>query len=249
MTEPSFVALTSAAGIAALVVGFLKTSVGGGIGLVLTPVLSLFLPAQVVLGLTAVQLNVSDPITLRYYWRQWEGRQLRLMLPTLLLGILLGGWALSGLSDAALKKAIGLVALVGALVQLAILRGWLRFGRAPSHWSVASVLGLLAGGASAVAHAGGIVLGPYLVGLGLSNAAVVATTSALVAVSNVLKLVTYWGIGFLSWPLVALSLLSTPVIYLGAWLGYRLNRWIPRAWFALILLAIALLGSLRLLLA
>ncbi|MFZ1060134.1 MAG: TSUP family transporter, partial [Candidatus Rokuibacteriota bacterium] len=123
MTEPSFVALASAAGIAALVVGFLKTSVGGGIGLVLTPVLSLFLPAQVVLGLTAVQLNVSDPITLRYYWRQWEGRQLRLMLPTLLLGILLGGWALSGLSDAALKKAIGLVALVGALAQLAILRG------------------------------------------------------------------------------------------------------------------------------
>ena len=54
MTEPSFVALASAAGIAALVVGFLKTSGGGGIGLVLTPVLSLFLPAQVVLGLTAI---------------------------------------------------------------------------------------------------------------------------------------------------------------------------------------------------
>jgi len=96
VTEPSLVALAAAAGIAALVVGFLKTSVGGGIGLVLTPVLSLFLPAQVVLGLTAVQLNLSDPITLRYYWRQWEGRQLRLLLPTLLLGILVGGWGLAG---------------------------------------------------------------------------------------------------------------------------------------------------------
>ena len=95
----------------------------------------------------------------------------------------------------------------------------------------------------------GIVIGPYLVGLGLSNAAVVATSSALVAVSNVLKLITYWGIGFLSWRLVWLSLLSTPLIYLGAWLGYRLNRWIARTWFAQTLIAIALLGSLRLLLA
>jgi len=96
VTEPSLVALAAAAGIAALVVGFLKTGVGGGIGLVLTPVLSLFLPAQVVLGLTAIQLNLSDPITLRYYWRQWDPRQLRLLLPTLLLGILVGGWGLAG---------------------------------------------------------------------------------------------------------------------------------------------------------
>lgn len=66
MSEPSLPALAAAGAVAALVVGFLKTSVGGGIGLVLTPLLSLFLPAQVVLGLTAVQLNLSDPITLRY---------------------------------------------------------------------------------------------------------------------------------------------------------------------------------------
>jgi uncharacterized membrane protein YfcA len=249
VSEPSLAALAGAAGVGALVVGFLKTSVGGGIGLVLTPALSLFLPAQIVLGLTAVQLNLADPITLRYYWRQWDPRQLRLMLPTLLAGILVGGWALSGLSDSALKKAIGGTAFLGALVQLAMLRGWLRPGRAHAHWSAGSLLGLVAGLASAVAHSGGIIIGPYLVGLGLSNAAVVATGSALVAVSNVLKLATYWGIGFLSWSLVGLALLSTPVLYLGAWLGYRLNRWIPRVWFALTLILIAVLGSLRLLLA
>lgn len=128
------------------------------------------------------------------------------------------------------------------------MRGRPRLGLAQAHWAVGGVLGLLAGGASAVAHSGGIVLGPYLVGLGLPNAAVVATSSALVAVSNVLKLATYWGIGFLSWRLVAVSLLSTPVLYLAAWLGYRLNRWLPRTWFALALIGIAIAGSLRLLL-
>jgi uncharacterized membrane protein YfcA len=76
---------------------------------------------------------------------------------------------------------------------------------------------------------------------------VIATGSIAVAVSNVLKLATYWVIGFLTWPVVWLSLAASPFVYLGGWLGYRLNRWIPRRWFALLLLALAIVGSVRLL--
>jgi hypothetical protein len=40
--------------------------------------------------LTGFMLNLADPFVLRYYWRQWDARQLRLILPTALVGILLG---------------------------------------------------------------------------------------------------------------------------------------------------------------
>jgi uncharacterized membrane protein YfcA len=66
-----------------------------------------------------------------------------------------------------------------------------------------------------VANSGGTIIGPYLAGLGLSNAAVVAT-----------------GAGR----------------YLGSWLGWRVNAYIPRRWFALALIAISVAGSLKLLL-
>ena len=92
MTEPSLATLAAPAALAAFVSGFLRASVGGGIGLALTPVLSLALPAQSALGLTGFMLNLADPFVLRYYWRQWGGRQLRLILPTALVDIVLGVW-------------------------------------------------------------------------------------------------------------------------------------------------------------
>lgn len=247
MTEPPFGVLLAAAGAAAFVVGFLKTSIGGGIGLLVTATLSLVLPAPVVLGLLAPLLSLSDPVTLRYYWRQWDGRQFRRLLPTLLAGIALGTWLLTLMSDAGLRRAIGGGALAFALAQLAVTwRARPLFGLNPP-WPVAAVAGLVTGVTSAVAHLGGVVLWLYLLGVRLAPAAMVATIAALIACANVLKLVGYWKIGFLSPAILATGLLASPLLVLGGWLGYRVNRWLPRRVFELIIVAVAIAGSLQLL--
>ena len=86
MVEPSLATLVAATALAAFVTGFLRASVGGGIGLALTPVPSLVLPARSALGLTGFMLNLADPFVLRYYWPQWDARRLWLILPTALVG-------------------------------------------------------------------------------------------------------------------------------------------------------------------
>ena len=245
MPEPSLGTLAAATALAAFVTGFLRASVGGGIGLALTPVLSLVLPAQSALGLTGFMLNLADPFILRYYWRQWDARQLRLILPTAVVGILIGVWLIAGMPDHRLRKVIGAVALVLALLQLLFMRARMQVGH---HWGVGSGVGVLIGIASAVANSGGVIIGPYLAGLGLSSAAVVATGAGALVTANCLKVVSYWSIGFLTWRMVWLSLLATPLLYLGAWLGWRVNAYLPRRWFALALIAIAVAGSIKLLL-
>jgi uncharacterized membrane protein YfcA len=247
VTEVPFSTLLLAACIAAFVVGFLKTSIGGGIGLVLTPTLSVVLPPRVVLGLMAPLMNLSDPITLRYYWGQWDGRQLRAMLPTILAGIAVGTWLLTLLSETSLRRAIGGVSLAFALLQLALT--WRRrplFGLHP-HWSVGGAAGLAAGVASAVAHSGGVVMGLYLLGLRLAPATIVATSGALVAFSNILKLAAFWKIGIVGWTILGAALLSTPFAVAGGWAGYRVNRWLPRRLFELLVIGISIAGALRLL--
>ena len=245
--ESGFPALVAAAAVAALVVGFLKTSLGGGIGLVLTPTLSLLLPPGATLALIAALMVLTDPFALRLYWRVWDGRQLRLLLPTAVLGVIAGTWVLSVLSELMLRRTIGVVALTFAIAQLTLGRGGrAMFGIAPPAW-VGLAVGFLMGFASTVAHSGGLIGGLYLLGLGLPNALVIGTGVVLYAIADVLKIAGYWRIGFLDSPLVLAALAATPVLAIGAWLGARANRRLPRRAFELTLVAIAIAGALRLL--
>lgn len=232
---------------AAFVVGFLRTSVGGGIGLLLTPTLSLVLPPSAVLALVAPLMTLCDPIALKLYWRQWDPAQLRILLPTTLGGVAGGVWVLARLSELWLARSIGVLALAFGLLQLGLIlarerRPVLR-GR-----PTGAAAGLVTGVASSVAHSGGVVLGLYLVGAGLSPASVVATGTVLVTVTNVMKLASYWGLGFLTREIVAAALLSAPLLLAGAWLGYRVHQRLPRRLFEVVLVAIAMAGGLRLLL-
>jgi hypothetical protein len=67
-TGPLLVGIACAA---ALVTGFLRNAVGGGIGLALTPVPMLC-------------------------WRRWDGAEARRLIPAMLVGIVLGGWLVAG---------------------------------------------------------------------------------------------------------------------------------------------------------
>jgi uncharacterized membrane protein YfcA len=75
----------------------------------------------------------------------------------------------------------------------------------------------------------------------------VGTSAALVAVSNLVKLLAYWRIGFLTAPILLAAVLAIPSLAAGSWLGYRVNRWLPRRAFELAILTIAIAGALRLL--
>ena len=219
-----------------------------GTGLVLTSTLSLALPAPIVLGLIAPLMLLSDPIAMRYYWRRWDARQLRLLVPATMLGLLAGTWALGLLSEASLRRTIGVIALGLASLQLATLRrARPLFGERP-HWLVGIAAGFVTGVASIVAHSGGVVSALYLLGTGLPSAVIVATVTAVYAMTNLVKVVIYWKIGFLTPNVLLTDVLAIPVLLVGAWLGYRLNRILPRRAFELSLLLIAIAGALRLLL-
>jgi len=247
-STPGFGLLLAAAAAAALVVGFLRTSIGGGIGLVLTPTLSLVLPPAVVLALIAPLMNFSDPIAVRLYWRQWDTRLLRLLWPSSLVGVVLGAALLAALPEAWLARTVGAVALVFAVAQLA-LRGRRPAlpGPAPSR-GMGVGAGLVMGVASMVAHSGGLVLTLYLLGLRLSTTTILATSNTLIVLTNALKVIGYWQVGFLTGRILLVAVLVIPLLALGSWLGFRVGGRLPRRAFELALLSIAIAGAVRLLL-
>lgn len=240
--------LTLATCAAAVVTGFLRNAVGGGIGLTLTPFLTLFLPPSLVLAMLGLLLLATDPISLRLYWKRWDGDEARRLLPTMLVGVLLGGWLVARLSPTGLRRAIGAAALLFGLVQIvAMLRQ--RPGTSPPVSPPVSMsVGLAAGVASTVAHSAGVVVGLYLVRRPLTNAGIVATGTVIYTVSDVVKVATYGMIGWITPSLLLAAAAALPMLYLGSWLGYRLNARLPRRAFALALVGFAFASGLRLLL-
>jgi uncharacterized membrane protein YfcA len=248
VTDLSLPALIGVACGAALVTGFLRNAVGGGIGLALTPVLTLLLPPQPVLALIGLLLLLSDPVSLWLYWRRWDGAEARRLVPAMVVGIALGGWLVAQLSGPALKRAIGAAALLFGAIQLVALLGKRAAVTGPPSTPVGVGVGLAAGVASTVAHSGGVVLGLYLIGRPLTNAGVVATGTLAYSLSDVMKIGTYWLIGWITPSLVVATLVSLPALYLASWAGYRLNARLPRRAFALGLAGIAMAGAAKLLL-
>ena len=248
LSEPDLLTLAAATGLAALVTGFLRNAVGGGIGVTLTPLLTLILPPHMVLAILGLLLLASDPISMWLFWKQWDWAEARRLLPAMMVGIVVGGWLVAGLFPEALRRTIGAAALVFGSIQLAAL---LR-GHAPTASSSSTPVGIgvgvAAGVASTVAHSGGVVLGPYLATRPLTNAGLIATGTVVYMASDIVKLGTYWMIGWVTPALILVTVGALPLLYLGSWLGYRLNARLPRRAFALTLIGLAFAGALRLLL-
>lgn len=237
-----------ATGVAAVVTGFLRNAVGGGIGVTLTPLLTLVLPAHLVLAMLGLLLLASDPISLWLFWKQWDWGEARRLLPATLVGIVAGGWLVASLSPGGLRRTIGAAALLFGSVQLAALARRRRPAPAPISTPVSAGVGLAAGIASTVAHSGGVVLGLYLLTRPLTNAGLIATGTVVYTASDLVKIGTYWTIGWVTPALVMVTVAALPLLYLGSWLGSRLNARLPRRAFAVTLIGLAFAGALRLLL-
>lgn len=229
-------------------VGFLKGGFGGGVGLSLTPLLSALFPPKTVLGLIAPMLTLGDIAIAKYYWGKWDKQHFKLLLPSMIMGILLGSTILSWVSEGYLRKIIGLFTLVFVIYQgVSILKEDVRLKVTPS--VLKGILGgAFSGVSSAIVHSGGVVVVIYLAGFGVAKEGIVATSFALFSVTNFFKMSSYYYFGILDWSLLKMALLSFPAVLLGGYAGYQVNKNIPTKIFNLILLAIGLIAGLKLIL-
>ena len=104
--------------IAALFVGLVKGGLGPVAGALIVPLLSTTMPVSDAVGLTLPLLIVGDWVALPVYWRQWDAKALRLMLPGAVIGVLMGIALLTTLPDDILRRVLGAFTLVVAAYKL-----------------------------------------------------------------------------------------------------------------------------------
>ncbi len=219
ITDPLFYLL------AIVAVILLGVSKGGffGLGVMALPLMSLFVPPLQAAAILLPTVLAQDVLTIWTYRRDWSAWNLKIMIPSMAVGILIGALLAASLSAAHIRLAIGLIA--GAFV----LRHWLgsRFDRLAAHADTLTgvVFGALGGFTTLLANAGGPAWQMHLLPQRLDKLTYVGTLTMLFAASNVLKIPAFGAIGQLTFENLAVgaALLPAAVIanYAGIWLVRR----------------------------
>ena len=93
-------------------IGLVKGGVTGPIGgAVILPLLSQTMTVPQAAGITLPLLIVGDIFAMRFYWREWDMRFIRLLLPASIVGIVIGISLLVSLPDVWLRRILGLFTL------------------------------------------------------------------------------------------------------------------------------------------
>ncbi|MFQ5915238.1 MAG: sulfite exporter TauE/SafE family protein [Nitrospinota bacterium] len=232
--------------ICAFTVGLSKTSFGTGVGIILTPLLSIYLPPLLVLGILAPMMIIGDLAVAYFLWKKWDTSFFFVMFPAMAVGAIAGAVLVSRLSNYEARIAIGILVLIFAGYQLLSMIRKSELLYVSPKKGVGSVMGFFAGFSSSAAHAGGAVSVPYFVASGLSKEAIVATNFSLFALSNWVKLGSYVALGIVDWEIIRWTLLMLPVAVLGGLVGRWVNRTVSQEAFNRICLTLALGGAIKL---
>ena len=177
------------------------------------------------------------------------------MLPAALLGIVAGAAILKLFNDPGQAADVVFKRVVGGIVlALTLLQVWR--GLRPGNFATEAhaggrlggwIMGGLAGITTMLANAAGPIMALYLLGVGLPKMELVGTSAWIFLILNVCKIPFNYQLGLINAESLRLNLLLLPGVVAGVFAGRWLLRVIPQSGFQLLLLAFALIASLRLL--
>ncbi|MEO7753604.1 MAG: sulfite exporter TauE/SafE family protein [Terracoccus sp.] len=210
-------------GVAALLVGVAKTAIGG-LGSIAVAIFASVMPTRESTAAILLLLITGDVVAVWRYHTGADWALLRRLIPAVLPGLALGALFLRVVDDDVLRRSIGALLLVLAVVQLGL--RW----RGPSLESVGSSrgaavgTGLAAGFTTMTANAAGPVMTLYLVAQGVEKARFLGTSAIFFLGVNLCKLPFSAALGLFTAPTVLAALALVPLVLLGAWLGIHVAR-------------------------
>lgn len=261
--------------IGALVVGLSKTAMPGG-GTIAVGVFALALPAKESTAALLLLLMVGDATALWVYRREPDVRTLVRLIPSVLLGIVLGTVFFATVGGDTVRTTIGVILLV--LIAVTVWRR--RSARvkkagpvpsatpagdpsgaspatatpvpapAPSGPGVAisrAGYGVLGGFTTMVANAGGPVMSMYFYAMRMPVLTFLGTSAWFFAIVNVIKLPFSAGLGLITRDTLVMDLMLVPLVLIGAYCGAKIARRIPQGVFEKLILVLTVVSALALL--
>jgi uncharacterized membrane protein YfcA len=193
-----------------------------GVGMISTPLLALTMPPLQAAAILLPILLIQDAISVWFYRREWDGWNLKVLLPGSVVGVGLAWLFAAYVANAYVEIAVGVTGVAFSLYT------W--FGKVPREPRRPSVpagmlWGLLAGFTSTIIQVGAPPYQVHILPQKLDKFTLIGTTIIFFALVNVMKVVPYFALGHFSPRTLATSAVLLPFAvaanFLGLWLAGR----------------------------
>ncbi len=239
------------AAIGVLFIGFSKAGFGGGLGMLTTPLCVLAFSAKgkeptYAIGILLPLLCAGDAFSIYHYWGKWERKNLKYLLPGVVVGVVIGVQLIGRFSSREMNVAIGLLAVLFVVFQLVKERIYRAEGAfSPSH-ATGVPFGIGAGITSTFAHGAGPLVSLFLIPQKMSKEFYVGTSVLVFTWINWIKMPFFVQQGIITQETLLTGLRYFPLVPIGVWLGIWLNRKVSEQLFLKSVYLITFLAGLQL---
>jgi len=228
-----------------LLIGFSKGGFGGTLGILATPLMTLVVPANEVIGLLLPILILADVFAVTSYWKEWDWKLIGLLTPGAIVGVTIGTFFITSMPTEILRVTLAIIVLIFALYKIfeAMIFRLTSYQARDWHGTMA---GIAAGFFSALAHTGGPPISIYLILRRVPTRTFNATSALFFAILNWIKVPYYFYANLFDYQRLRGLIWLLPLLPLGVWAGKHLADRISRQAFERVIVVLLVVTALLL---
>jgi len=219
------------ASIGVIVFGISKGGFAGPISILAIPIMALSMSPITAAAILLPVLLIMDFIAMYFYWNKWDIKNVKIIIPPAIIGILIGSLTFRFSSPNNIRILVGFICILFILItvfqknNIIIKPTKIKGG----FWS------LITGYTSFIIHAGGQPISFYLLPQKLNKTVYVGTVTLVFFIINSIKIIPYYLLDQLALSNLKISLLLSPLAPISIFLGYFLHKKVSEETFYFII--------------
>lgn len=226
--------------------GFSKSGIKG-IGVVIVLIMAFVFGGKASTGVLIPLMILADIFAVIYYHRHTQWKFLIKLLPSMVVGVLIGVWFGNDISEQLFKQVMAVFILITVIIMIYMDRK--KQKSIPTNKLFSNGMGLLSGITSMIGNLAGAFASIYLLAMRLPKNEFIGTAAWLFFIINVFKLpfhVFVWKT--VNSETVVLNLILAPGVIIGFFVGVQLVKLIHNDLYRKFILAVTASGAITILL-
>ena len=230
------------ASIGVILFGISKGGFAGPIAILSLPIMTLTMSPVMAAAILLPVLLIMDVIAMYLYWKTWDMKNIKIIIPPALIGIFIGAMTFNYSSDDSIRIIIGTIAILFILLTI-IQKNNLLIKPSKTKGTFWS---LIAGYTSFLIHSGGTPVNFYLLPQKLNKTIYVGTMTLTFLIINIIKLVPYYYLDQFVISNIKASLILSPLAPISIYLGYYLHKKVNEEVFYFFIYLFLAIGGIKL---